>query len=48
MYEPISDAKGLTVSIFVPVLKLMKAGKIDVPCCTNAVIVGLQAASTTE
>ena len=48
MYEPMSDVKGLTVSIFVTGLKLMKAGRVDVPCYTNAVMIGLQAASTTE
>ena len=47
MYEPMSDVKGLTVSILVIGLKLMKADRVDAPYCTNAVIIGLQAASIT-
>ena len=48
MYEPMFAAKGVTCSIFVTELKVMKAGKPDVPCKTSVEIIGLQAASTTE
>ena len=48
MYGPMSDAAGLTVRILFTGSKLMKAGRVNVPCKTISVIIGLQAASTTE